>query len=82
MEGGPFEAIESRDVGDLGSVELPDRTDEHVRGQLLFGAGVGLVTFVIRSWGAYPEGVAFAILMMNALHPFIDHLQFRQARHA
>jgi len=41
-------------------------------GQLLFGAGVGLLTFVIRSWGGYPEGVAFAVLLMNALVPVID----------
>ncbi len=43
------------------------------RGQLLFGAGCGLLTFVIRSWTAYPEGVAFAVLLMNAVTPLIDH---------
>lgn len=42
-------------------------------GQLVFGAGCGLLTFVIRTWGAYPEGVAFAILLMNAATPLIDH---------
>lgn len=42
-------------------------------GQLVFGAGCGLLTFVIRTWGAYPEGVAFAILLMNAAAPLIDH---------
>lgn len=42
-------------------------------GQLLFGLGVGLLTWVIRSLGGYPEGVAFAILLMNALTPIIDH---------
>ena len=41
-------------------------------GQLLFGAGVGALTFVIRTWGGYPEGVAFAVLLMNALVPVID----------
>jgi len=41
-------------------------------GQLLFGAGVGFLTWLIRSWGGYPEGVAFAVLLMNALTPVID----------
>jgi RnfABCDGE-type electron transport complex D subunit len=41
-------------------------------GQLLFGAGCGLLTFVIRTWGGYPEGVAFAVLLMNAVTPVID----------
>ncbi|MDP1613184.1 MAG: RnfABCDGE type electron transport complex subunit D [Sulfuritalea sp.] len=41
-------------------------------GQLLFGAGVGFLTYVIRAWGGYPEGVAFAVLLMNALTPVID----------
>ncbi|MDR3086644.1 MAG: RnfABCDGE type electron transport complex subunit D, partial [Azoarcus sp.] len=41
-------------------------------GQLVFGLGVGLMTWVIRSLGGYPEGVAFAILFMNALTPIID----------
>ncbi|WP_303787123.1 RnfABCDGE type electron transport complex subunit D [Azovibrio restrictus] len=42
------------------------------QGQLIFGLGVGLITWVIRSLGGYPEGVAFAILLMNALTPIID----------
>jgi RnfABCDGE-type electron transport complex D subunit len=41
-------------------------------GKLIFGAGVGFMTFVIRSWGGYPEGVAFAVLIMNTLSPVID----------
>lgn len=41
-------------------------------GQLSFGLGVGLLTWVIRTVGAYPEGMAFAILLMNALTPVID----------
>ncbi len=41
-------------------------------GQLIFGAGCGLLTYVIRTWGGYPEGVAFAVLLMNALTPVID----------
>jgi len=42
-------------------------------GQWIFGLGCGLLTWIIRSWGAYPEGVAFAILLMNAATPLIDH---------
>lgn len=41
-------------------------------GQLVFGAGVGIITIVIRIWGAYPEGVSFAILIMNAFVPLIN----------
>jgi len=44
-----------------------------VRGQLLFGAGCGMLVFVIRTWAGYPEGMAFAVLLMNALTPVIDH---------
>jgi len=42
------------------------------KGQLIFGVGCGLLTAVIRLWGGYPEGVSYAILMMNAATPFID----------
>jgi electron transport complex protein RnfD len=41
-------------------------------GRLLFGVGVGLLVMVIRLFGSYPEGVMFAILIMNALTPLID----------
>jgi electron transport complex protein RnfD len=43
------------------------------RGQLLFGAGCGLLVYVIRTWAGYPEGVAFAVLLMNACTPLMDH---------
>ncbi|MBB5212878.1 electron transport complex subunit RsxD [Microbulbifer hydrolyticus] len=43
------------------------------KGRLVFGAGVGLLVFVIRAWGAYPDGVAFAVLLMNFAAPFIDN---------
>jgi len=42
------------------------------KGQLIYGAGIGLLIFVIRTWGAYPEGMAFAVLLMNAATPLID----------
>ncbi|MFP4683829.1 MAG: electron transport complex subunit RsxD [Ectothiorhodospira sp.] len=48
------------------------------RGRLIFGAGVGLLVFVIRTWGAYAEGVAFAVLLMNMMAPTID--QYTQPR--
>ena len=42
------------------------------RGKLIFGAGVGVITLVIRRWGGYPDGVAFAVLLMNMAAPLID----------
>ena len=41
---------------------------------LIFGAGCGIITFVIRNYGSYPEGVSFSILLMNILTPFIEQL--------
>jgi electron transport complex protein RnfD len=41
-------------------------------GMLLYGAGIGVITVVIRVFGAYPEGVSFAILIMNAFVPLIN----------
>ena len=41
-------------------------------GQLAFGIGVGILTWVIRTFAGYPEGVAFAVLLMNSLTPIID----------
>lgn len=43
-----------------------------VKGMLIFGAGCGLLTVLIRVWGSYPEGVSFAILIMNAVTPLIN----------
>src|SRR5690606_33499466 len=42
------------------------------RGRLIFGAGVAVITLAIRRWGSYPDGVAFAVLLMNAAAPWID----------
>lgn len=42
------------------------------RGQLLFGAMIGVLTILIRFFGAYPEGMSFAILIMNAFTPLIN----------
>ena len=42
------------------------------RGRLIYGAGIGLLTYGIRTWGGYPDGLAFAVLLMNATVPLID----------
>lgn len=42
------------------------------RGQLIFGLMCGLLTYIIRTWGGYPEGVSFAIVIMNATVPLLD----------
>jgi len=42
------------------------------KGMLIFGFGCGLLTVLIRLFGGYPEGVSFAILLMNAATPLID----------
>ena len=41
-------------------------------GKIVFGLGAGVLTVLIRYWGVYPEGVSFAILLMNILNPYID----------
>lgn len=43
------------------------------RGQVIYGIAIGLLTIVIRNWGAYPEGMSFAILIMNAFTPLINN---------
>ncbi len=42
------------------------------KGKLIFGIGCGLITFLIRQFGSYPEGVSFSILLMNIVTPYID----------
>lgn len=42
------------------------------KGMIVFGIGIGLLTVIIRTFGAYPEGISFAILIMNAFVPLID----------
>ena len=43
------------------------------KGQIIYGVCIGLLTVVIRLWGAYPEGMSFAILIMNAFTPLINN---------
>lgn len=49
-------------------------TPINARGRLLFALGCGLITFVIRKFFGYPEGVSFSILLMNLLTPYLEEL--------
>lgn len=42
------------------------------KGMIIYGVGIGIITMVIRLWGAYPEGMSFAIFIMNAVTPLIN----------
>jgi electron transport complex protein RnfD len=42
------------------------------RGRLYYGAGIGALTWIIRTWGGYPDGIAFAVLLMNLAAPMLD----------
>jgi electron transport complex protein RnfD len=42
------------------------------RGRLIYGCGIGALCYAIRAWGAYPDGIAFAVLLMNMAAPLID----------
>lgn len=44
-------------------------------GKIIFGVGIGLIVMVIRTWGAYPEGMSFAILIMNACVPLLNRIR-------
>jgi len=48
-------------------------------GRIIFGIGCGLLTVLIRLYGSYPEGVSFAILLMNMLVPFINKITYKRA---
>lgn len=43
-------------------------------GKIIFGVGIGIIVVVIRTWGAYPEGMSFAILIMNACVPLLNRI--------
>jgi len=51
----------------------PVTSPNTIAGQLIFGFCCGLLTWIIRTWGGYPEGVAFAVMLMNAATPIIDY---------
>ena len=42
------------------------------KSMIIYGCGIGILTVIIRAWGAYPEGVSFAILIMNAFVPLMN----------
>ena len=44
------------------------------KGKIIFGLGCGIITFIIRHFGSYPEGVSFSILLMNVLTPYIEQV--------
>ena len=44
-------------------------------GKIIFGIGIGVITIIIRKFGAYPEGMSFAILIMNAIVPLINKIK-------
>ena len=46
---------------------------------IILGVGIGIITMLIRYWGAYPEGISFAILIMNATVPLIN-MYFKPAK--
>lgn len=50
----------------------PVSAAESDRGRLIFGAGIGFLTYCIRTWGGYPDGMAFSVLLMNSAVPLID----------
>ena len=67
----------------LGAIFLatdPTTSPKTLIGKIIFGIGCGLLTVVIRIYGTYPEGVSFAILLMNILTPHIDSLTMRKAK--
>jgi electron transport complex protein RnfD len=43
-----------------------------VKGMVIYAVGIGVITMCIRLWGAYPEGMSFAILIMNAVTPLLN----------
>jgi electron transport complex protein RnfD len=55
-------------------VTEPVSGPDNPRARLLFGVGAGVITYVIRTWGAYPDGVAFAVLLMNLAVPALERL--------
>jgi len=50
----------------------PVTTSTTPRGKIIFAIGIGMLTYIIRTWGGYPDGIAFAVLIMNAAVPLID----------
>ncbi|MCW8934088.1 MAG: electron transport complex subunit RsxD [Gammaproteobacteria bacterium] len=49
------------------------------KGRWLYGAGIGVFIFIIRTWGAYPDGIAFAVILMNMAAPLLDYYTMPRA---
>ncbi|VAW63048.1 Electron transport complex protein RnfD [hydrothermal vent metagenome] len=49
------------------------------KGRWLYGAGIGIFIFIIRTWGSYPDGIAFAVLLMNMAAPLLDYYTMPRA---
>ena len=49
------------------------------KGRWLYGMGIGLLIFIIRTWGGYPDGIAFAVLLMNMAAPLLDYYTMPRA---
>ncbi len=49
------------------------------KGRWLYGAGIGIFIFIIRTWGGYPDGIAFAIILMNMATPLLDYYTIPRA---
>lgn len=43
------------------------------KGRLIYGAGIGVLVYIIRTWGGYPDAIAFAVILMNMAVPMIDY---------
>jgi electron transport complex protein RnfD len=43
-----------------------------IKGRAIYGVGIGLLTYAVRTWGGYPDAIAFAVLLMNGAVPLID----------
>ena len=51
---------------------MPVSAPTTARGRLIYGTGIGVLTYIIRSWGSYADGIAFAVLLMNMAVPLIE----------
>jgi len=56
----------------------PVLSPQNTKGKILFGFGLALITFIIRFFGTYAEGVTFAIILMSAISPLIDNLTLKK----
>ena len=60
-------------LGEFFMITDPVTSPTTIKGRLWFGACAGILVFIIRSWGNYPDAVAFAVLLMNLCAPTIEY---------